>query len=92
LGNNPNIFKENSILAKGTLTRLGLFLAKKAINKAVLAKLTGISTYRLSQLSINPKSHLRVNELYLIALAIDVNPAELLQFVCSNVQLPNTTV
>jgi DNA-binding Xre family transcriptional regulator len=75
-------------LAKGKLTRLGLYLAKKAINKALLAKMTGISTFRLSQLSINPKSYLRVNELYLIALAIDVSPSELLEFVCNEVKLP----
>ncbi|MET3501350.1 putative transcriptional regulator [Mucilaginibacter rubeus] len=75
-------------MAKETLTRLGLYLAKKAVNKAMLSKLTGISTFRLSQLSINPKSHLRVKELYLIALAIEVNPAELLDFVSDGVELP----
>lgn len=75
-------------MAKDKLTRLGLYLAKKAVNRAVLSKMTGISTFRLSQLSINPKSHLRVKELYLIALAIDVNPTELLEFVCEDVKLP----
>jgi len=75
-------------LAKETLTRLGLFLARKAVNKAVLSKMTGISTFRLSQLSINPKSHLRAKELFLIALAIEVNPSELLEFVCDGITLP----
>jgi DNA-binding Xre family transcriptional regulator len=75
-------------LAKETLTRLGLYLAKKAVNKAILSKLTGISTFRLSQLSINSKSHLRAKELFLIALAIEVNPSELLEFVCEGVKLP----
>jgi DNA-binding Xre family transcriptional regulator len=75
-------------LAKETLTRLGLYLAKKAVNKAMLSKMTGISTFRLSQLSINPKSHLRVKELFLIALAIEVDPSELLEFVCDGVKLP----
>ena len=75
-------------MAKGTLTQLGLYLAKKAINKSILAKLTGISTDRLSQLSINPSSHLRVKELYLIALAIEVDPTELLNFVCDGIKLP----
>jgi len=50
--------------------------------------MTGIGTDRLSQLSINPNSHLRVRELYLIALAIEVNPTELLNFVCEGVNLP----
>ncbi len=78
-------------MAKGSLTRLGLFLAKKAVNKSVLAKMTGISTFRLSQLSINPASHLRVNELYLIALALDIKPVELLEYVCVDVVLPKST-
>ncbi|MES2376683.1 MAG: helix-turn-helix transcriptional regulator [Bacteroidota bacterium] len=67
---------------------MGLYLAKKAVNKAILSKMTGISTFRLSQLSINPKSHLRAKELYLIALAIEVSPSDLLNFVCDNVKLP----
>ena len=86
--NNRNIFRKKIDLAKETLTRLGLYLAKKAINKAILSKMTGISTFRLSQLSINSKSHLRAKELFLIALAIEVNPSELLEFVCEGVKLP----
>jgi DNA-binding Xre family transcriptional regulator len=75
-------------LTKETLTRLGLFLARKSINKAEVARKTKISTYRLSQLSLNPNSHLRVKELYLIALAIEVDPNELLQYVCKDISLP----
>jgi DNA-binding Xre family transcriptional regulator len=75
-------------LQKETLTPLGLFLAKKSVNKADVARKTGLSTYRISQLSINTKSHLRVDELFLIALAIEADPAELLAFVCKDVSLP----
>ncbi|MCR8561975.1 helix-turn-helix transcriptional regulator [Mucilaginibacter sp. BJC16-A38] len=70
------------------MTRLGLYLARRAVNKAMLSKMTGISTFRLSQLSINPKSHLRVKELYLISLAIEVNPSELLEYVSEGIKLP----
>ena len=76
-------------MQKETLTNLGLYLAKKSVNKADVARKTGLSTYRLSQLSINPKSHLRVEELYLIALAIETPAIELLEFICKNVSLPD---
>jgi transcriptional regulator with XRE-family HTH domain len=75
-------------LQKETLTKLGLYLAKKSINKAEVARKTGLSAYRLSQLSINPKSQLRVDELYLIALAIEADPTEVLLSVCKEITLP----
>jgi len=82
------IFKKNINLQKETLTKLGLYLAKKSVNKADVARKTGLSAFRLSQLSINPKSQLRVDELYLIALAIEADPAELLFSVCQEISLP----
>ena len=63
-------------------------MAKKSVNKADVARKTGLSTYRLSQLSINTKSHLRADELFLIAMAIETDPAELLAFVCKDISLP----
>jgi len=69
------------------LTALGLYLAKRSINKAEVSRKTGLSTYRLSQLSNNPKSHLRVDELYLIALAIGANPGEMFEFLCEDLSL-----
>jgi DNA-binding Xre family transcriptional regulator len=75
-------------LHKETLTKLGLYLAKKSVNKADVARKTGLSAFRLSQLSINPKSQLRVDELYLIALAIEADPAEVLKAVCQDISLP----
>lgn len=82
------LLTKKNILQKETLTNLGLYLAKKSVNKADVARKTGLSTFRLSQLTINPKSHLRAEELFLIALAIEVPPAELLEFVCKDVTLP----
>lgn len=82
------LLAKKNILQKETLTNLGLYLAKKSVNKADVARKTGLSTFRLSQLTINPKSHLRAEELFLIALAIEVPPAELLEFVCQDVTLP----
>ncbi|SMG45061.1 helix-turn-helix domain-containing protein [Arenibacter troitsensis] len=70
------------------MTNLGLYLAKKSINKAEVARRTGLSKSRLSQLSSNETTKLRVDELYLIALAIDVDPSELLNEVCKGLHLP----
>ena len=70
------------------MTPLGLFLAKRSVNKAEVARRTGLSKSRLSQLSSNPDTRLRADELYLIALAIEVDACELLQAVCREVRLP----
>lgn len=69
------------------MTELGLFLAKKTVNKAEVSRRTGISTSRLSELSLKESAHLRAKELYLIALAIDVDPCEVLKEVYADVKL-----
>jgi DNA-binding Xre family transcriptional regulator len=69
------------------MTKLGLYLAKRSVNKAEVARKTGISTSRLSELSLNETAKLRADELYLIALAIDVDPAEVLKSVCGHLKL-----
>ena len=71
------------------MTELGLYLAKKSISKAAVSNRTGISRSRMSELTLNPATHLRAKELYLIALAIDIDPCEVLREVCRNVQLKN---
>ena len=69
------------------MTKLGLYLARKTVNKAEVSRRTGISTSRLSELTLNENTKLRADELYLIALAIDVNPHELLDYVCGDLKL-----
>jgi len=69
------------------MTALGMYLAKKSINRSEVSRKTGLSKTRLSELSNNTKTLLRADELYLIALAIDVDPCELLKFVCKDVKL-----
>jgi len=59
------------------MTELGLYLAKRSINKSDVSRKTGISKVRLSELTLNETTHLRAKELYLIALAIHVEPAEM---------------
>ena len=69
------------------MTDLGIYLSRKSINRSEVSRKTGISKTRLSELSNNQNTKLRVDELYLIALAIDVNPCELMEFVCNNIKL-----
>jgi DNA-binding Xre family transcriptional regulator len=71
------------------MTALGIYLAKKSINRSEVSRKTGLSKTRLSELSNNTKTLLRADELYLIALAIDVDPCELLKVVCKDIKLKN---
>ncbi len=69
------------------MTELGEFFNRKSINRSEVSRKTGISTTRLSELANNENTKLRVDELYLIALAIDINPCELLNQVCKELKL-----
>ncbi|MEO9805262.1 MAG: helix-turn-helix transcriptional regulator [Reichenbachiella sp.] len=69
------------------MTKLGVYLDRKAVNKSHISRRTGISKQRLSELSINEATKLRADELYLIAQAIEANPCELLEHVCGHLNL-----
>lgn len=71
------------------MTPLGLFLTKKSVNRAMVSRRTGISQARLSQLSSNESTKLRADELYLIALAIDIDPGEMLKEIFKELKLEN---
>ena len=69
------------------MTKLGEFFLNRSVNKALISRKTGLNPSRLSELSINSKAKLRADELYMIALAIEANPCELLEFVCGHINL-----
>jgi DNA-binding Xre family transcriptional regulator len=69
------------------MTKLGEFLARKSVNRAAVSRKSGIHTTRLNELSNNENARLTAEELYLIALAIEVNPGDLLDFVCGHLKL-----
>ncbi|MFE3872137.1 helix-turn-helix domain-containing protein [Flavobacterium sp. ZS1P70] len=71
------------------MTEIGKFLNKKSVNKAEIARRTGINTSHLSELSLNESTRLTVEELYLIALSIDTNPSIILEEVCKHLKLNN---
>ncbi len=70
------------------MTDLGLFLSKRSVNKAEISRRTGISKSRLTQLSNNNTTKLTAEELYKIALSIEVLPCDLLMEVCKGISLP----
>ncbi|MDR3716665.1 MAG: helix-turn-helix transcriptional regulator [Puia sp.] len=60
------------------MTRLGLYLENRSINKSAVSRKTGISKARLSELSTKEHARLSAAELFLIALAIEVEPGNML--------------
>lgn len=69
------------------MTKLGKYLAKKSVNKSEVSRRTGISKARISELTLNESAKLRAEELYLIALAINVDPCEVLTEICGHIKL-----
>ena len=69
------------------MTKLGIYLAQKSVNKSEVARKTGLSRARMNELTLHDRSHLRAEELYLIALAIGVDPSELLLALYGGIQL-----
>lgn len=61
------------------MTLLGEILAKRSVNKSMVARRTGLSKARMNELTLNPSARLRADELYLIAQAVDMDPCELLR-------------
>lgn len=68
------------------MTKLGEYLQAKSVNKSEVSRKTGLSKARLSELTLKKSAKLRAEELYLIALAIDVNPCEILEFTCGHLK------
>ena len=69
------------------MTPLGKYLAQRSVNKSEVSRRTGISKVRMSELTLNERTHLRAKELYLIALAINTDPCELLNEIFGDVKL-----
>lgn len=69
------------------MTELGIFLSKKSVNRSDVSRKSGISKTRLSELSNNTSTKLRADELYLIALAIDIAPGEMFEEIFKNLKL-----
>ena len=62
-------------------------MAQRAVNKSEVSRKTGISKARITELSIKERSRLQAGELYLVALAIGVNPCEMKNSLCGHLKL-----
>lgn len=69
------------------LTKLGEYFEKRSINKASVGRKTGLGKNRMTAVTTSDTARLTAEELYLIALAIEVNPCELLEYVCGDLKL-----
>ena len=72
---------------KSELTKLGKYLILKSVNKAEIYRKTNIKESRLSLLSNDPSTKLLAEELYLIALALDVEPGNIAKAVYMDLKL-----
>ena len=69
------------------MTRLGEFLARKAMNQAAVARRSGLHKTRLNDLCNKDSTVLKADELYLIAMAMEVDPCVLLEYVYEDVSI-----
>lgn len=72
------------------MTKLGEILAKKSVNKSMVARKTGLSKARINELTMNDTAKLRLDEMYLIALAINSDPNEMMLRLCEDLRLKDT--
>lgn len=61
------------------MTPLGEILNKRSVNKAEVGRKAGLSKARMNELTLKNTTRLTAEELYLIGLAIHMDPRDLLQ-------------
>ncbi len=69
------------------MTKLGLYLTKRSVNKSDLARKIGVTKQRIDKLSNNDKSKLLLSEAYLIALALQVDVTDFVKEMCDDLEL-----
>ena len=69
------------------MTELGKLLFKKSINIVDIARKTGINANRIINLCLKKSAKLTAEELYLIALAIDIKSWFLLKEACKGLKM-----
>lgn len=69
------------------MTKLGLYLTKRSVNKSDLARKIGVTKQRIDKLSNNDKSKLLLSEAYLIALALQVDVTDFVKEMCGDLKL-----
>jgi transcriptional regulator with XRE-family HTH domain len=69
------------------MTKLGIYLTQRSVNKAEIGRRTGLGRQRIGELCNNTSTRLSVEELYKIALAINVDPGDMLKEICRDITL-----
>jgi len=69
------------------LTRLGIYLSKKPLSQAKLARMTGISKDRISRLNLDANTKPTIEEIYLISLALNVSIQDITECICGHLNL-----
>ena len=69
------------------MTKPGEYLFTKSANKALVSRKTGLSKQRMGEITLNQNAKLRADEVYLVAMAIGVEPDELFLYVCKDLKL-----
>jgi len=69
------------------MTKLGVYLVQRSVNKAEIGRRTGLGRQRIGELCNNTSTRLSVQELYKIALAINIDPGEIFKEICKDIKL-----
>lgn len=69
------------------MTKLGIYLAQRSVNKAEIGRRTGLGRQRIGELCNNESTRLSIEELHKIALAINVDPGEMFKEICKGITL-----
>jgi len=69
------------------MTKLGIYLTQRSVNKAEIGRRTGFGRQRIGELCNNTSTRLSIEELYKIALAINVDPGDMLKEICRDITL-----
>jgi transcriptional regulator with XRE-family HTH domain len=69
------------------MTKLGIYLTQRSVNKAEIGRRTGLGRQRIGELCNNDSTRLGAEELYRIALAINVDPGEIFKEVFKDIGL-----
>lgn len=69
------------------MTKLGIYLAQRSVNKAEIGRRTGLGRQRIGELCNNESTRLSAEELYKIALAINIDPGEIFKEIYKDITL-----
>jgi DNA-binding Xre family transcriptional regulator len=78
-------------MTEPTPTKLGDIFADKSVNQASIARRTGIRHQKLNILATQSTERILADEIYLIALAIGMDPGDLLDLMCPTAEVKKDT-